>query len=910
MRQATWIVLLGFLIFSPSPGAGAQSWIWWEGEDAHETNFPRSTWFSTGAIQSSRHLLSGGAWLTNEGERRGDAAFAKYRVEIPEAGDYDFWARKFWKHGPFRWRFGGEWQTVGPDISLADSVGLAEHVVANWVHAGRAELGAGTAELEIELLAGPGESLTAAFDCFLLTAVPFVPRGKLKPEETSGLADEGFFPWEPGPDPFSDAAALDLRFLNEDEAGQSGPIRREGNGFALGNGEPVRLWGVNVSSEIAGLSRPSVEYLAKKLAKSGVNAVRYHSALFVPGDPDSVDLDKLDDLHFLVSALKNEGIYTAVSFYFPLWFNVRPHYGIPGFDTIQNDKPFALLFFNERMQEIHRGWMRTLLTETNPYTGAPLKDEPALAMMEIQNEDSFFFWTFTKQNVPAVHWTQLEGMFAEWLTERHGSVSAAFESWGNVRENGDNPAEGRVALYEAWHMTGGAINQAGAAKRKRVGDQVRFLTGLQRGYYGETARYAKEELGAQCLIAAGNWHTADPAMLDALERYTYAAGDVMDHHGYFGGPHNSDDGSHSYDVREGHTFENRSALRDPEGLPIQTLQTEGFPHIISEIGWTNPNLYRADFCAVAAACGALQGVDGLFPFAVGGAFWDTEMKKFALNTPVILGNFPAFALLYRQGYIEEGPAVIHQVLDMEDLYAMKVSGGSAAQAFDEFRAADVPPGALAEREVDAIDPLAFYAGRVARTLGGDPAESTEMNLAGLVDRESRFVAAATGQLRWNYGNGVLEIGAPAAKGAAGFLRGRGPVELEGAVIECGNEYASVIAVSLDGKPLRESGKILVQCVTVERPHGFRATEGQEGRITEPGSYPYGVEKIDAAVTLELDGSREVRATALDGNGYPREVSPRMEWDGNRLRIDLVEDSIYHVIERNGESGIGMIPRHP
>jgi hypothetical protein len=39
-------------------------------------------------------------------------------------GEYAFWVRKFWKHGPFRWRFdsmpAGEWRELGPNPALAD----------------------------------------------------------------------------------------------------------------------------------------------------------------------------------------------------------------------------------------------------------------------------------------------------------------------------------------------------------------------------------------------------------------------------------------------------------------------------------------------------------------------------------------------------------------------------------------------------------------------------------------------------------------------------------------------------------------------------------------------------------------------------------------------------------------------
>ncbi len=884
-----------FLVLSPAQ-SGTMNYIWWEGENPAETNFPNRTWFSSSSFPENRHLLSEEQWLTNSGDRSGEEAFAVYEIDVETAGMYQFWVRKMWKHGPFRWRFDdADWRICPRDVALADEVVLMEHVPANWISLGEVDLTAGTHRFELRLLASKGESLTAGFDCFVLTDFPFMPRGKLKPDQKSGKANEGFFPWEPSPDEFKDEALLDLRSLNETEAGVNGFVRAEGMDLILGDGRPVRFWGVNASSGIAGLNRASIDYLARKLAKMGINLVRYHSPLFESGNPMEMDDQKLDDLFYFVTALKREGIYTFISFYFPLWFDIQPSYGIPGFESTNNKKPFVLLFFNERMQAFHRRWLRGLLTIPNPYTGKTLADEPAIAVIELQNEDSFFFWTFTKDNVPKVHWQELEQRFGAWLAERYGSLDKAFRTWGK-RESGDDSTSGRAALYEAWHMTGDAVRQANAAKKRRLSDQVCFLTELQRGFYEDTIDYIRNDLGSKSLISPSNWHTSDPVMLDALERYTYTAGEVIDRHGYYSAPHKSGDGSHSYDVRVGHTFENRSALKIPHDIPLQFIQMEDHPQTISEIGWTNPNLYRADYAFLASAYGALQGIDSIMTFALGGAYWDTSMKKFALSCPVILGNFPAYALIYRRGYVPEAKTVIRQELTLEDLFALKGSGGATAQNLDAFREADVPPGEAVEGGVNAIDPLAYYVGRVVRAYGDDPAKSFQLNLAEHIDRQAKTVKSIEGLLKWNYGQGVVKMNTPKSQGAAGFLSKAGEIVLDDIALRVDNEYASLIAVSLDDKPLEESSEILIQTMTVEHPYNFKASDGDSGRIESLGEPPFGVEKIKANITLFNSGSAEI--IALDENGMPRNVTvfTRSGSDG-ALIMNLVEDSVYHIVRR-------------
>ena len=872
--------------------AGAP-YVWWEGEDTTDTNFPARSAFSTATFRETAHLLSEGDWLSNSGPASGAEAYAAYDIEIPAEATYDLWSRKFWKHGPFRWRFGdGAWSICGRDVALADSTYLRTHLGANWVYLGEVALSAGSHRFELRLLADESEQLTAAFDAFVLTPGAFLPNGQLKPGERSGLADDGYFAYEPGLDPFDATALLDLRNLNEETAGQDGFVEADGDIFRLGSGEEARFWGVNVNANHAGQNRKSVDYVGRKLAKLGVNIVRFHSPLFDgSGDPARIDADKLDDLFYLVAAMKGAGIYTEISFYFPLWFDIQPHYGIDGFDTIDNKRPFALLYFEERMQQIHREWLRQILTTPNPYTQTRLADEPAVAIVEIINEDSFFFWTFSKQNVPAVHWSQLESMYAEWLVARHGSVRDAAESWGGTLDE-DDIENGRAAILEAWHMTGDGSRTGGPSKTRRMGDQVRFLTEVQRDFYADTTRYIKQELGYGGLVTASNWHVSDGPTLDALERYTYTAGDVIDRHGHFGGKHTGE-GS-NYSVRVGHEYESRSGVRSPEALPLAVAQIAGHPHTISEIGWPQPNRFRADMTFLSSAYGALQGIDAFFFFAVGSVFLaDASVAKFQLGSPSVAATFPAAALIYRRGDVRESAPSVSQVIALEDLYAMKGSGAGNPAALDSLREADIPAGAAAEGAIANYDPLSFYAGPFTRRFGVSAEESSQANLASAIDRAQTTVRSLTPGLKWDYGAGVATVDTPRSQAAAGFLGAAGEVALSDVEIRMGNEYGSVTVTALDGAAITESGAILIQSMTEDRPYGFR---DEDGKITDLGSAPFGVRLIDGSVRIAIaDG--EYEAAVLDENGYHASAWGDAEFTDGSVTLRLPPDFLYTVVRR-------------
>ena len=867
-----------------------QDYVWWEGERPAATNFPGRTWLS-GARLAKREGLSEGDWLTNADPRKGPELFARYRIDVPTEGVHQFWTRKFWKHGPFRWRFDeGDWRTCGRDIALADTFVFQTNVCANWVHLGEVTLTKGPHEFELRLLAREGENATAAFDAFLLIAGPFGPRGRLKPGERTGRTEPGWWAFEPPLDPFGEAA-LDLRWLNEPIAGQSGFVGRKGHQFTLGDGRPVRFWGVNAGPGIVRLDRGSVDYLAKRLAKVGVNIVRYHGPIFDQGaaDPTTIDTGLLDDLHYFVAALKKQGIYVHLSFYFPLWFDVKPSYGIPGYDAIENKRPFALLFFDPRMQAIYKAWARALLTTKNPYTAAPLAKEPAVAIVEVVNEDSYLFWTFTAKNIPRVQMRKLEAEFGAWLTKRYGSIEGALAAWGRgAGQRNDAPAEGRAAILDVWNLTSRGHGEG--PKRKRMSDQLRFLTEHQRAFYEGIVAFFRNDLGVRSLVSCSNWHTADPVLHDALERYTYTAGDVIDRHGYFGGRHQGPRASYSVSV--GDTYADRAAVLEPEAPPITVNQMAGHPHTITEIGWPNPNRFKAECPFLCAAYGSLQGMDGYFFFALNGADWTASVPKFAASVPQVCGQFPATALMYRRGDVAEAETVVHEALALDDLYDFKGSAVLEAQNLDALRQADVPAGGVRRGgAISAIDPLAFYVGRVTRSVDGDPKTAVLRDLTPFIDRTRKTIRSITGEVAWDYGQGLVTVNTPRSQGATGFLGKVGRIDLKDVVIESQNEFGTILVVSLDGKPLAESGKVLVQAMTEEKPYGWTVTNG---RIADLGGQPLLVRNIDAAVTLKgRKGFAAVRV--LDEHGYARAKYP-LDLTPVGVRLRLAPDAMYTICE--------------
>lgn len=835
--------LLAGLLLCPAPPADH---VWWEGE----TPKAQSGELKDIHVFNSPHpRLSAGKSLGGTGKA---GTFVEYEVELPREGEFYFYARKFWHHGPFRFRWNGEgdWRTVH-HAALLDTVELQQHCI-NWVPCGKVRLRKGSNTVRLEAVEPYGPFV---LDCFVLTAGPFEPRGSLKPGEKYGLAEPATWAFEPDPDDFR-PDALNLRALNEKVAGENGYLTVDPNGdFADGRGRPVRIWAVNTGvqndHDLEDLRRH-----AKALAKRGVNMVRHHGHLNpAPNEPiTKVNERQIDAVHKLVATMKEEGIYTTFS---PFWATSKGDaaWGIPGHS---GGELFTLLFWDETLQRAYKGWIRELLTRPNPYekNRTPLAKDPALAIFQIQNEDSLFFWTTCGF---------LKG-------EKERRLTARYHEWRKA-----NGLPGAPPLnFKFWEL---------GRPTQDHRDTMRFFAETQRAWNREVERFLREDLGCKALVNAGNWRTANQVLLLDLERHSYDVNAVIGVNRYVNG---GGDGAAHVNPRQGHRagyaidagdyFQDLSVLLQPERLATTAKQVAGRAYIISESTWVPPMSHQAEGPFLVAVHSALNGVDAYYWFATGSVAFDSTIAKWQFASPPLLGGFPAAAFLFRKGLVQRGVPVVHEERALEDLWNLRPPVIAEEGGYDPNRDAGFNPQSAIKT---SVDPLATLAGPVEVVYGGNPARSTTADLKDLIDREGKKVTSITKEVVFDFGRGLCTVNAPAAQGAAGFLARTGPIPLKDLRIESRMEYAAVLAVALDARPLRESRRILLQITTKARPHGWRQSEVSYThekktyhgfRIDSKGSAPWNVANTDLTITLSGPSSR--RLTRLDENLYP--TSDRVE----------------------------------
>ncbi|MCL1888545.1 MAG: hypothetical protein FWF96_06710, partial [Kiritimatiellaeota bacterium] len=415
--------------------------------------------------------------------------------------------------------------------------------------------------------------------------------------------------FEHKPDPYSDDALFDLRPLLDNVAGEKGWIKAAPDGtFVRGDGSPIRFWAVGTGAHTE--KDTDLDAHARSLAKRGINMVRSHMSSLNTKDNQSSgaaamepDDALVDQLQKLVATMKKHGIYSTISIY---W---------------RHD---SKLFWDPDRQDVWKNWWRELLTRPNPYDpkGTPLRDDPAFAILQIQNEDSMLFWTqwgsMWDANRRATEYVKLNALFLEWLAANNLTLELdeATKNWLFV-ENTGYPENAKLD-FRFWL---GEDRTKTPPEAFRL--SMRFAAETMRKANADLQDFIHNEVGCPVLVNAGNWHTADQTLLLDLERWSYAANPVIGVNKYIG---NIEHVNRHDAQREGWVITSENYYTSDScvigdgwrALATNLKQVKGLPIIIPESNWTYPNIYQSEGPLLIAAYQSLTGVDAYYWFAIGG----------------------------------------------------------------------------------------------------------------------------------------------------------------------------------------------------------------------------------------------------------------------------------------------------
>ncbi|MCX7012827.1 MAG: hypothetical protein NTW86_09765 [Candidatus Sumerlaeota bacterium] len=216
------------------------------------------------------------------------------------------------------------------------------------------------------------------------------------------------------------------------------PMHVEKGVLYYDDGTEVALWGVNyqiaLSWEYKNLSRYAGIPLdiAKfreitdadfaQLKRMNVGVIRAHllPSDFTDAEANLVDTVFLDALDYLIDSCDRNGIYLYVTLINEMRMRYLPDSFMSKYESPDKNDSFARrkeYYFDDDWTSKSRTYIKNLLNRTNRYTTRKYKDEPSMAVLEIQNEPQYPDFKDLDAIAP------VRACYERWLGANHQSKS-------------------------------------------------------------------------------------------------------------------------------------------------------------------------------------------------------------------------------------------------------------------------------------------------------------------------------------------------------------------------------------------------------------------------------------------------------------------------------------------------------
>jgi hypothetical protein len=240
--------------------------------------------------------------------------------------------------------------------------------------------------------------------------------------------------------PWDDASktVVDVGALNPTPAGVNGFVKARDGHFYDEKGDRVRFLGVNIVGNACFPEKADAEKVAARLHKYGVNIVRFHHmdaawarpSIFDTASKDTQHLGKeqLDRLDYFLAQLKKNGVYANLNLH--VFRKYLPDDGVADSDKL-DEAGNVVTFFSPRSIELQKKYAHDLLTHLNPYTNLRYADDPAVAVVETNNENTLLgaAWGGALDNLPPGEKAELSRQWNAWLKQKYGNTTALKGAW-------------------------------------------------------------------------------------------------------------------------------------------------------------------------------------------------------------------------------------------------------------------------------------------------------------------------------------------------------------------------------------------------------------------------------------------------------------------------------------------------
>lgn len=617
--------------------------------------------------------------------------------------------------------------------------------------------------------------------------------------------------------------------------------------------------------------------------------------------------EQLDRFHYLLSALKREGIYyvlNGLSSSNAAYGNIRERW-------INQRHVTLRVYYDSEVQAHWKQLMERMLGSINPYTGVSTLADPALAGLIMVNENGLAF--VTRQGVPG----ELRPRFVEWLKQKYGTTAALKKAW-----------KGELGADESLEARSVEFPKPDAWTGRRMSDTQQFFMALEKTTADWMAQHLRQ-LGYQGLLTAyNNW-------LSPAAHVSRGQFDWVDLHNYFAEPTSF--------TTPGSVMRQESLLAGSAGY-IRELASGrhiGKPFTVSEYGQVFWNKYRRESALAVPAYASFQGwsmisqhagaidlsyaasggrKEAIYPFVIGldpvARATETLAALLFLRGDVaparnmlgvklaprqvfddsaFLGNMPAdisrLALVTGIGLDWQGrmaPAGRYHAQIEPGNSDLKLSGKTAEPLVTGEQGLGGKLDALARQ----------YAGKLAPKISktslvvDDRFEGRLLSLrnAGLLEADNRSNTATgvyqsdTGQLVLDSRRKRLTVVTPQTE--AVVFDTPEPVSLDTLQVEQADGPALVSVSSMDGQPLQSSKRMLLILATDARNSGMRFADVAETTLQDLGKKPVLIRTAAVRLKLKNQHAAQLRVYSNTLRGTRGDAIPvTQEADGIRFVLD-------------------------
>ncbi|MBN1902324.1 beta-galactosidase [Candidatus Sumerlaeota bacterium] len=493
-------------------------------------------------------------------------------------------------------------------------------------------------------------------------------------------------------DEFPDSSLVDFSYLLDPPAGKCGFViaGEDGHFHFEKNGRRIRFWGVTVASSHIDIPKERIRSAVDAMARAGCNILRLHEIdnrggekfnlvrrniidEAYPHNNDSrhFDSEYRDRVDYWIHCAREKGIYVYLVIRGYRTFFAGD--GVAATEHLER-KAAPYGFFNPRLLELQDEYiLQWLFEHKNPYTGLPNGLDPAVCMMEIENEDSLFFNPTAWNDFIEPYKTEFQALWNEWLREKYAKTedlrlawSVSGDTWSALTPE-ENLEQGSVKIP---NMRMRYPNDIKPDERDdplshplRQRDGVRFAVDVQRKFFRRQRDLIRAQGCPIPLTAVVNSQIIPDTWSVAQELDFIGENAYQDHPNFMAG-----------EEWVGKSFfSNRNYLKETDsnslGCFLARYKWAGKPLVCRE--WANcwPNEYRCSANVSIATQALLQDYDAMIYFSFYAWGNQNVCSPFGIQAdPAQWGSFGYAAHLFITGGVKPFPHSADIVFTEEDLF--------------------------------------------------------------------------------------------------------------------------------------------------------------------------------------------------------------------------------------------------